>query len=62
MVSLIPLTLSVDGVRTTGLRWPLSNEQLLFGDTRGISNEPVGQRITLETDAGLVLVTRHFPD
>ncbi len=62
VVSLIPLTPTVDGVRTTGLRWPLRNEQLVLGETRGISNEPLGQQpVTIETDAGLLLVTRHFP-
>jgi thiamine pyrophosphokinase len=62
VVSLIPLTPSVDGVRTGGLRWPLAGEQLLLGDTRGISNEPVGQQfVSVASDAGLLLVTRHFP-
>jgi thiamine pyrophosphokinase len=62
IVSLIPLSPSVDGVRTTGLRWPLQDEQLLLGDTRGVSNEPLeGQPVTVQTRAGLVLVTRHFP-
>jgi thiamine pyrophosphokinase len=62
VVSLIPLTPSVDGVRTAGLRWPLSSERLLLGDTRGVSNEPVGdQPVTVEHSAGLMLVTRHFP-
>jgi thiamine pyrophosphokinase len=61
VVSLIPLTPTVDGVRTAGLRWPLSSERLVLGDTRGISNEPADQRVTVETRYGLMLVTRHFP-
>jgi thiamine pyrophosphokinase len=62
VVSLLPVTPTVDGVRTTGLRWPLYREQLLLGDTRGISNEPVGEQpVTVEIDSGLLLVTRHFP-
>ena len=61
VVSLIPLTPTVDGVRTHGLRWPLSGDQLRFGDTRGISNEPVEPAVQVETHGGLLLVTRHFP-
>jgi thiamine pyrophosphokinase len=62
IVSLIPITPTVEGVRTSGLRWPLQNERLLLGDTRGISNEPVGlQPVAIQADAGLLLVTRHFP-
>lgn len=61
VVSLIPLTPTVEGVRTEGLRWPLVGEQLHLGDTRGISNEPAAQRISIQTDAGVLLVTRHFP-
>jgi thiamine pyrophosphokinase len=62
VVSLIPITPAVVGVRTLGLRWPLNDEQLLLGDTRGVSNEPLDkQRITIQTRAGLMLVVRHFP-
>jgi thiamine pyrophosphokinase len=61
IISLIPLTPTVDGVRTEGLRWPLSDEQLHLGDTRGVSNEPLGARVEVQTTAGLLLVTRHFP-
>jgi thiamine pyrophosphokinase len=61
VVSLIPLTPTVEGVRTEGLRWPLVDELLRLGDTRGISNEPADQRATVQTTAGLLLVTRHFP-
>jgi thiamine pyrophosphokinase len=39
LVSLIPLSGKVRVVNTTGLKWPLLNETLLFGRTRGISNE-----------------------
>lgn len=62
VVSLIPLTTTVEGVRTQGLRWPLEDEQLHLGDTRGVSNEPLdGQQVSVQTRAGLMLVTRHFP-
>jgi thiamine pyrophosphokinase len=61
VVSLIPLTPVVEEVRTVGLRWPLENERLLLGDTRGVSNEPATERVEVSIDAGRLLVTRHFP-
>jgi thiamine pyrophosphokinase len=61
VVSLIPLTPTVEGVRTVGLRWPLSDARLLLGDTRGISNEPTGEHAQVSIESGRLLVTRHFP-
>jgi thiamine pyrophosphokinase len=61
LVSLIPLTPAVEGVRTQGLRWPLHGERLLLGDTRGVSNEPADARAEVSIEAGRLLVTRHFP-
>jgi thiamine pyrophosphokinase len=61
IVSLIPLTPVVLGVRTDGLRWPLHGEALDFGDTRGVSNEPGAARARVGIDQGLLLLTRHFP-
>lgn len=37
-VSLIPLTSEIKGITTKGLDYPLDNETLIFGQTRGISN------------------------
>lgn len=37
-VSLVPWHDDVAGVTTLGLRWPLRNETLLLGSTRGVSN------------------------
>jgi thiamine pyrophosphokinase len=61
VVSLIPLTPTVQGVRTVGLSWPLRHERLLLGDTRGVSNEPAAEQVEVSIDAGRLLVTRHFP-
>ncbi len=41
-VSLIPLGGDVYVKSTSGLRWPLENERLLFGPARGVSNEMTG--------------------
>ena len=61
IISLIPITESVGGVSTEGLRWPLRGETLTRGDTRGVSNEPDAQRARVEITEGLLLLTRHFP-
>jgi thiamine pyrophosphokinase len=62
IVSLIPLDHLVEGVRTTGLRWPLDGQRLWLGDTRSISNEAVNDdQASVSIERGLLLVTRHFP-
>lgn len=62
VVSLLPLSGDVSGVRTHGLRWPLRGETLRLGDTRGVSNEPRSgvRRLGVSIETGLLLVTRHF--
>jgi thiamine pyrophosphokinase len=62
VLSLIPLTNDVAGISTEGLRWPLQDERLLFGATRGISNEPNASEARVSIQSGRLLVTRHFPD
>jgi len=61
LVSLVPLGGAVDGVTTTGLRWPLADAHLPFGSTWGVSNEvvadpadPAGVTVT----AGVLAVVR----
>jgi thiamine pyrophosphokinase len=61
IVSLIPIAGDVDGVRTHGLRWPLRDEPLTLGDSRGVSNEPAAAQAAISVRRGLLLVTRHFP-
>ncbi|MCE7905325.1 MAG: thiamine diphosphokinase [Anaerolineae bacterium CFX3] len=56
LVSLIPWGGEVRGVRTEGLRWPLSNETLLPHETRGVSNEMTGAAARVEVESGLLLV------
>ncbi|MCA1644748.1 MAG: thiamine diphosphokinase [Chloroflexi bacterium] len=62
VVSLVPLSEDVGGVRTDGLRWPLRGEALHLGDTRGVSNEPNGDSASVSVEQGLLIVTRHFPE
>ena len=56
LVSLIPWGVPVEGVRTDGLRWPLSDETLYPNKTRGISNELLGEQATVRVRSGLLLV------
>jgi thiamine pyrophosphokinase len=56
LVSLIPWGAPVEGVRTDGLRWPLSDETLYPDKTRGISNELLGEQAEVRIRSGLLLV------
>lgn len=60
VISLIPFGSDARGVTTRGLRWALNGARLRLGDTRGVSNEPTGDRASVAIEAGLLLVTRHF--
>jgi len=55
-ISLIPWGSEIPGIRTEGLRWPLSNETLLPDQTRGISNEMLGNVASIKINSGLLLV------
>lgn len=54
-VSLIPLSDDVAGVRTVGLEYPLDDESLPFGSTRGVSNVIVAQRASVTLAHGLLV-------
>jgi len=54
-VSLIPVGGDALHVSTTGLRFPLHNETLLFGATRGISNEMSTETAKVQLGEGFLL-------
>lgn len=56
IVSLLPWGGPVTGIRTRGLRWPLSGETLLPHKTRGVSNEMLGNSAVIGLETGLLLV------
>ena len=60
LVSLLPLDPAVEGVRTTGLRYPLHGEALRLGTSRGLSNELVENEARVNTRTGRLLVV-HTP-
>ena len=55
IVSLLPLGGPAHVLATTGLRWPLRDETLLFGPARGVSNEMTAAVATVRLGAGVVL-------
>jgi thiamine pyrophosphokinase len=55
IVSLVPWGADAR-VTTEGLRWPLRNELLTSGSTRGLSNESLGD-LTIELHEGALLVS-----
>ena len=59
LVSLVPDGTSAEGVTTSGLRFPLEDERLVLGRTRGVSNIRTGRvaRIMLESGRLLVIET-----
>ncbi|MEL7643636.1 MAG: thiamine diphosphokinase [bacterium] len=62
IVSLIPLSGAVSGITTTGLEYPLENEDLALGETRGVSNVMTGPDARVIIQAGMLLCihTRMF--
>ena len=55
IVSLIPLRGDVRVAATSGLRWPLRQEQLAFGQARGISNVMTAEVATVTVQSGCLL-------
>ncbi|HEX7135939.1 MAG TPA: thiamine diphosphokinase [Iamia sp.] len=58
LVSLVPLGGGVDGVTTSGLRWPLAGAHLPFGSTWGVSNEIVDPPGGVTVTGGVLAVVR----
>lgn len=56
IVSLIPLTLVVEGISTSGLRWALNDARLSFGSTLGVSNEMTHSSCAVTSRKGVLLV------
>ena len=54
-VSLIPQCSPAKGITTSGLRYPLNDESLFSGQTRGISNEMIGEKAEINITIGTVL-------
>ena len=59
IVSLIPWSGEVTGIRTEGLCWPLQDETLFPDKTRGISNEMLRETAVISLRSGLLLIIHH---
>lgn len=60
ILSLIPLDERVEGIVTEGLEYPLRNETLERGSTRGISNVMLSQRAAVLWTRGTLLIVHLF--
>ena len=56
LVTLLPLGVDVEGVTTSGLRYPLSDESLLAGRSRGLSNVRTSGSASVRIERGRLLI------
>ncbi len=57
-LSLFALKQEATGVTTSGLKYPLTAENLSFSSTRGLSNELISSEATIEVEDGLILLIK----
>ena len=62
LVSLLPAGGPARGIHTTGLRWPLTNDHLPPGSTRGVSNEMTQPTATVSLATGVLLAIQPDAD
>jgi thiamine pyrophosphokinase len=55
LVTLLPMHGPASGVVTEGLLYPLQDEELLPGATRGVSNEMTGDRARVTVRSGVLV-------
>ena len=58
LLSLLPLAGPARGIRTEGLRYPLRDEELAPGTTRGVSNEFLGTSAAVSLTDGVLLAVQ----
>ncbi|HEY3331151.1 MAG TPA: thiamine diphosphokinase [Capsulimonadaceae bacterium] len=59
-ISLLPLGI-VQGVTTTGLRWPLHDDLLALGRRDGLSNRASSETVTVTAKDGNLVIYAHHP-
>ena len=62
IVSLIPLSTKVTGVKTEGLMYKLSDENLYRKNARGISNITISNQVSIKINSGILLCFHIFKD
>ena len=55
-ISLIPYTEKVTGITLSGFKYPLENETLKIGISRGISNELLEEEGLIHIEEGILIV------
>lgn len=55
IVSLVPIDGDANGITTQGLEYPLSDESLLFGATRGVSNTLLQDKASVYLKSGMLM-------
>ncbi len=58
-ISLLPLGGDATGISTEGLEYPLTDDSLEFGASRGVSNVLVAPRARVQVGDGLLLLVHH---
>ena len=58
IVSIIPVGGNLSGITTNGLDYPLENETLVFGESRGVSNIMTSSKCTITIASGMGLIIR----
>ena len=57
-LSIIPICGDLTGITTSGLEYPLDNETLYLGDSRGVSNVMTAEKCVITCKGGMGLVIR----
>jgi thiamine pyrophosphokinase len=58
ILSLLPVTPKVTGIKTSGLYYPLRDETLLMGTSRGISNVFIDDEAVVEIKEGMLIAVK----
>ena len=59
-ISLVPISMVVSGIRTTGLRWSMENAAITLGQAKTISNELALSRGGFNITSGIAIATHQF--
>jgi thiamine pyrophosphokinase len=57
-VSIIPLCKDAEGITTSGLEYPLTNETLYFASSRGVSNVMLDEECSISIKKGTALIVK----
>lgn len=57
-ISIVPVGGDLEGITTENLEYPLSNETLYFGESRGVSNVMCGESCSITARKGIGLIIK----